>query len=84
MLTCLRIDHTCLIQGHLLQDEPAPVHAQCGVPRTILQIMWLCIHYDKECQTFNLHGMLSIILGDDYCSAPNTAFLHGIQIGKVI
>jgi hypothetical protein len=84
MLTCLWIDHTCLIHGRLLQDEPAPVCAQCGVPLTILQIMWLCTHYDKECQTFSLHGMLSIILRNDYCSVPNIVFLHGIQVGKII
>lgn len=68
MLTCLLIGHICLIQGIFCCKMSWHLCAQCGVPLTILQIMWQCTHYDKECQTFNLHGMLSIILGDDYCT----------------
>jgi hypothetical protein len=60
-----------LISGHLLCGELARICVNCGIPLITLHILVECPHYAKAHLTFNFHGMLSDMLGDDFHSVSN-------------
>ena len=65
ILTRLRIGHSRLTHGHLLQGLDPPLCHTCNVILSIRHILVECVDLAYLRQTFNLSGCLSSLLGDD-------------------
>jgi hypothetical protein len=83
--TRLRIGHTHLTSGHLLRDVPAPLCFNCDAPLTVAHIMVDCPRYGEARRTYQLHGALSDMLGDDHSTVSRVlAFVNAVGLATLI
>ena len=72
-LTRLRIGHTFITHGYILQNKPKPTCTHCNTPLTVSHILLTCSLYQQEraplthyCAQHNIQLTLPNVLGDEY------------------
>ncbi|XP_073972971.1 uncharacterized protein [Rhodnius prolixus] len=85
VLARLRIGHTRLTHGYLMNRDAAPICSSCDVPLTVKHIMLDCSRYNRSRVSSHIPGRIEDALGNDQSTIDRVIkYLQDIHIYNYI